>query len=138
MKKGSSILAAVGVAISCASPVFLAVQAEARAPEDCALAWGQAVRSYLTQNRTKGPEDEVFKAACEIEGRGDKAAARIEADLIGTKALAKLDPRGCTRFLEIYVEAQRPNEICQAAVQGRDDEALRKMIAGAVPPPKSR
>lgn len=136
MKKGSSILAAVGMAISCAGPVFLAVSAEARAPEDCALAWGQAVRSYLTQNRTKGPEDEVFKPACEIEARGDKAGARIEAVLIGTKALAKLDPRGCARFLEVYVEASGPNEICQAAVQGQDDEALRKKIASAVPPKK--
>src|SRR5262245_25107151 len=54
----------------------------ARGVEDCQLAWGQAVRSYLTQNRTKGPEDAAFKPACELESKGDKSGARIEAVLI--------------------------------------------------------
>src|SRR5262249_37139860 len=70
---------------------------EAREPEECQLAWGQAVRSYLTQNRTKGPEDAVFAPACELEAKGKKDEARVEAAIIGVKALAKLDPKGCAR-----------------------------------------
>ena len=67
--------------------------AEARGVEDCQLAWGQAVRSYLTQNRTKGPEDVVFRPACTIESQGDKAKARVEAVVIGVQALVKLDAK---------------------------------------------
>jgi hypothetical protein len=107
--------------------------AYARSVEDCALAWGQAVRSYLTQNRTKGPDDETFKAACEMES-SDKSRARVEAVLIGTKALAKLDPRGCAKFLESYVEANGPAKLCDAALKGTDDGTLRKMIGDSLPP----
>lgn len=116
----------------------LASTAFARTVEDCSLAWGQAVRSYLTQNRTKGPEDEVFKPACEIEAQGDKGKARVEAVLIGTKALAALDPRGCAKFLEVYVEASGPEALCAAAGKGKDDAALRKMISEALPPPPAK
>lgn len=111
--------------------------AEARGVEDCQLAWGQAVRSYLTQNRTKGPEDVVFKAACTIEAQGDKAKARVEAVVIGVQALVKLDPKGCQRFLTSYVEAREPEAICTKAQQSPDDaDGLRQMIERSIPAKK--
>jgi hypothetical protein len=110
----------------------LSESAEAREPEECQLAWGQAVRSYLTQNRTKGPEDAVFAPACQIESSGKKDEARVEAAMIGAKALAKLDPRGCQRFMESYMESSKPKDVCDAALQG-DEAALRKIITDSVP-----
>ncbi|MCC7382851.1 MAG: hypothetical protein IT384_13525 [Deltaproteobacteria bacterium] len=107
--------------------------AEARGVEDCMLWWAQAVRSYLTQNRTQGPEDEIFRPACEIEGKGDKAKARIEAVLLGARSLSKLDPRGCERFLEVYVQSKEPQKICAEAAGEAGDAALRKLIASTIP-----
>lgn len=107
--------------------------AEARDPEECQLAWGQAVRSYLTQNRTKGPEDSVFAPACELENKGQKDEARIEAAIIGARALAKLDPRGCARFMENYMSSNRPKDVCDTAA-GDDTSALKKMIMDSIPP----
>jgi hypothetical protein len=107
----------------------------ARDTEDCQTKWGGAVRSYLTQNRTKGPEDSAFKPACEME-KSDKPKARVEAVLIGVKSLAKLDAKGCERFVESYVGASEPAKICQAA--GGDDEALRKLISSSLPPPPQK
>ena len=108
--------------------------AMARDIEDCQLMWGQAVRSYLTQNRTKGPEDEAFKPACELEAKGDKPAARVEAVTIGVKALAALDMRGCARFMETYIGATLPAKICEAA-KGDDAEGLKKLVEGSLPEP---
>src|SRR5579862_6922799 len=79
---------------------MIPAKATAREKGDCILAWGQAVRSYLTQNRTKGPEDETFGPACDLESKGKKDEARVEAVVIGAKALAKLDMKGCQRFME--------------------------------------
>jgi hypothetical protein len=108
--------------------------AEARGVEDCQLAWGQAVRSYLTQNRTKGPEDVVFRPACTIESQGDKAKARVEAVVIGVQALVKLDAKGCARFLESYVEAREPQAICNKAQQTPDDvDGLRRLVETSIP-----
>jgi hypothetical protein len=112
--------------------------AQARDAEDCQLWWGQAVRSYLTQNRTKGPEDEAFKSACDLEKQGDKAGARVEAITVGCKALAGLDMKGCTNFMGKYVGATLPGKICEAA-KGDDVAALRKLVEGSLPPaPKPR
>ena len=108
--------------------------AQARGVEDCQLAWGQAVRSYLTQNRTKGPEDQSFRPACEIEASGDKPKARIEAVLIGARALARLDPKGCKRFMEVYVQSKEPEKVCTEA-GGDDSEGLRRLITDSMPPP---
>jgi hypothetical protein len=107
--------------------------ADARDPEECQLAWGQAVRSYLTQNRTKGPEDVVFAPACEIEARGEKDEARIAAAVIGARALASLDPRGCQRFMESYMSSARPKDVCDAALEP-DEGRLKKLIVDSIPP----
>ncbi|MBI2378304.1 MAG: hypothetical protein HYV07_30170 [Deltaproteobacteria bacterium] len=107
--------------------------ASARGIDDCQLAWGQAVRSYLTQNRTKGPEDATWKAACEKEQSGDKEGARVEAIAIGAEVLSKLDKRGCENFLKAYVEASTPDRICEAAGAGKGDE-VRKLVKDSAPP----
>jgi hypothetical protein len=106
--------------------------AQAREPEECQLAWGQAVRSYLTQNRTKGPEDSVFAPACQLEAEGKKDEARVEAAIIGVKALAQLDPKGCQRFMESYMSSNRPKDVCDTA-RGDDVAALRKLIMSTIP-----
>ncbi|MCK6552161.1 hypothetical protein L6R52_40395 [Myxococcota bacterium] len=111
--------------------------ADARDPEECQLKWGQAVRSYLTQNRTKGPEDKVFAAACTLEGEGKKDEARVEAVLIGARELSKLDARGCVRFMESYVGSSRPKDVCDLAAGG-DEGALRKAITDSMPPRPSK
>jgi hypothetical protein len=112
--------------------LWISASAEAREPEECQLAWGQAVRSYLTQNRTKGPEDAVFAPACQIEAQGKKDEARVEAVVIGARALAKLDPRGCQRFMESYINSSKPKDVCDAALQG-DEAMLRKLINDSMP-----
>lgn len=110
----------------------LSVPAFARQSEDCQLAWGQAVRSYLTQNRNKGPEDQVFAQACDLESKGKNDEARIEAVVIGSRALAKLDPKGCKEFMESYVESAKPKDVCDAAL-GPDTDKLRELIKASTP-----
>ncbi|MFO0728654.1 MAG: hypothetical protein U1E65_33060 [Myxococcota bacterium] len=122
--------------LSAALLVVTARPALARTVDDCALAWGQAARSYLTQNRTKGPEDQVFRSACQLESN-DKDKARVEAILAGTKSLVKVDKAGCRRFLESYVQAQESDKICDAAA-GNDDASTRKLIVDNIPPRKSK
>lgn len=114
------------------SSIVVEQRAEAREPEECQLAWGQAVRSYLTQNRTKGPEDAVFAPACEMEAQGKKDEARIEAAVIGAKALARLDAKGCARFMESYMSSTRGKDVCDQAMQ-EDPAALRKLIVESIP-----
>ena len=119
----------------CLTGVFAVPQlAEARELEECQQWWGQAVRSYLTRNRTKGPEDDVFKSACEFEAKGDKVEARIEAITIGVRDLAALDMKGCKRFMKLYVGATLHDQVCDAAA-GEDFAAVRKLVANSVPPP---
>jgi len=119
----------------CLTGVFAVPQlAEARELEECQQWWGQAVRSYLTRNRTKGPEDDVFKSACEFEAKGDKVEARIEAITIGVRELAALDMKGCKRFMKLYVGATLHDQVCDAAA-GEDFAAVRKLVANSVPPP---
>lgn len=107
---------------------------EAREAEECQQWWGQAVRSYLTRNRTKGPEDDVFKTACGFEAKGDKVEARIEAITVGVRELAALDMKGCKRFMKLYVGATLHDQVCEAAA-GEDFSAVRKMVANSIPPP---
>jgi hypothetical protein len=121
------------VSLSVLAAGLIPMRAEAREPEECQLAWGQAVRSYLTQNRTKGPEDSTFAPACELESQGKKDDARIEAAIIGVKALAKLDPKGCARFMESYMSSSRPKDVCDTAL-GDDTVGLRKLIVDSIPP----
>ena len=116
------------------SALISPTDAQAREVEECQQWWGQAVRSYLTRNRTKGPEDDVFKTACELEAKGDKAEARIEAITIGVRELATLDIKGCKRFMKLYVGSTIPDPVCEAA--GSDDyNGLRKLVATSIPPP---
>ena len=107
-------------------------RAEARDTEDCMQAWGRAVRGYLTQKRTSGPEDEAFKPACALEAKGDKAAARLEAVLIGMKALAALDMKGCGRFMGLYIGATLPEKLCEAT-KTEQDQGLREMVKDSLP-----
>ena len=98
------------------------------------LKWHRAVASYLTQNRTSYGQDEnmgQFESACQIEQRGDKKAARIDAIMVGVRALMKLDPRGCQRFMEFYVGSTDPEAACNAASE--PNEKLRKVIEGSIP-----
>ena len=53
--------------------------------------------------------------------------ARIEAAIIGVKALAALDTKGCQRFMESYMSSSRPKDVCDAA-NGTDEGRLRKLI----------
>ncbi len=129
-----TLLGLAAMATAAVLGTFTASPAEARGVEDCQLAWGQAVRSYLTQNRTKGPEDVVFKPACTIESSGDKSKARVEAVVIGVQELVKLDPKGCARFLQSYVEAREPQVICNKAVSSPEDvEGLRRLVTQSIP-----
>ena len=118
----------------CLTGVFAMPQlAEARELEECQQWWGQAVRSYLTRNRTKGPEDDVFKSACEFEAKGEKGEARVEAITIGVRELAALDMKGCKRFMKLYVGATLHDQVCDAAA-GEDFAAVRKLVANSIPP----
>ncbi len=122
---------------------------EARSAGECQLAWSKAVRSYLTRNRKAGPDGQVpkdmdgaeraaeqwsaaFAPACRIESGGDKGAARVEAAAIGVQILAKLDNRGCARFLEYYMQSTRSADICRAAETG-EQEDLRRQIEETIP-----
>ena len=123
--------------------------AEARSVLECKTKWAQAVRSYLTKNRKAGPDGTVptnldeqelvaqawlntFTPACRIEKKGDKTAARIEAAMIGAQTLAKLDPRGCQRFMQYFMGSRRPKDVCDSASDGRGDQ-LRDQIARSIP-----
>lgn len=129
-----TMLGLAAMATAAVLGTFTASPAQARGVEDCQLAWGQAVRSYLTQNRTKGPEDVIFKPACSIESSGDKPKARVEAVVIGVQALVKLDPKGCARFLQSYVEAREPQAICNKAQNSPDDvDGLRRLVEQSIP-----
>lgn len=124
-------------------------RAEARTTDECLQAWSKAVRSYLTQNRKAAPDGTVpkdmegtelaaqkwlsaFRPACEFEAAGDKPSARIEAAALGVKILARLDLRGCSRFLEYYMQSTRPREICRVA-RSADDDQLRRQIETTIP-----
>jgi hypothetical protein len=124
-------------------------EAVARTPADCKLAWSKAVRSYLTKNRKAAPDGsipedmaameaaaeqwlEAFQPACEIEAAGDKATARVEAAALGVEILARLDQRGCARFLEYFMESTRPQEICRAAPTAPEGQ-LREQIQTTIP-----
>lgn len=126
----------LSVALICSFAVLAAAPAaEARDLEDCMLKWHRAVASYLTQNRTSFGQDEnmgQFEGACQIEQRGDKPGARIEAIMVGVRALMKLDPRACQRFMEFYVGSTDPDAACNAAQESNDK--LRKVIQDSAPP----
>jgi hypothetical protein len=113
------------LALICSFAFLLAEPAaEARDSED----------SYLTQNRTSFGQDEnmgLFEGACQIEQRGDKKAARIEAIMVGVRSLMKLDPRACQRFMEFYVGATDPDAACNGAQESNDK--LRKIVEDSVP-----
>ena len=123
--------------------------AQARSETECMTAWARAVRSYLTQNRKANPDGTLpedldgeeaaaqawmraFSPACTIEQSGETEQARVEAALIGTRILARLDPRGCTTFLGSFMESTRPSDICSAATQDGID--IRTQIARTIPP----
>ena len=131
-----------------------ASSAEARSPAECKMKWAQAVRSYLTQNRKAGPDGrvptnldeqelvaqawlETFSPACRIEADGDKKTARLEAAMIGAVTLAKLDPKGCRRFMQYFMGSERPKDVCDTAQQGGGTE-LRDRIARTLPRRRSR
>ncbi|MEQ9503396.1 MAG: hypothetical protein RIT81_41430 [Deltaproteobacteria bacterium] len=134
--------------------VFTAVlawstHAEARDKNSCQQAWSQAVRSYLTTNRKAAPDGTVpkdldakeladqawlasFSAACDLEANGDKAGARVEAAMIGVQVLARLDARGCERFMQYYMDSTQGRDVCSVGTTASTAE-LRKKIATAIP-----
>jgi hypothetical protein len=124
--------------------VMVSSLADAREKEECQTAWGGAAHSYLTQNRNRGPNGEsnsadvnalweqLFAPACTLESQGKKDDARVEAVMLGAKALAKLDMRGCQRFMEVYVSSSRPKDVCDAALAG-DEANLRKVVTDSMP-----
>lgn len=132
--------------------LFASSPAEARTVDACQEAWSKAVRSYLTKNRKAAPDGTVpkqqdldgmeaaaqqwiaaFRPACQIEADGDKPAARVEAAVIGVKILARLDTRGCSRFLEYYMQSSRSQEICRGAATRPSEITLRNQIGESIP-----
>ncbi|MEL6183995.1 MAG: hypothetical protein AAFU79_05160 [Myxococcota bacterium] len=137
----------IGGALLWSSPA-----AHARTVDACQEAWSKAVRSYLTKNRKAAPDGTVpkqqdldgmeaaaqqwiaaFRPACEIEADGDKPSARVEAAMIGVKILARLDTRGCSRFLEYYMQSSRSQEICRGAATRPSEVTLRDQIGTSIP-----
>ncbi|MBI5495304.1 MAG: hypothetical protein HY904_09755 [Deltaproteobacteria bacterium] len=104
----------------------------ARTIEDCQLAWGQAARSYMT-GKQGGPQDGDFKVACELESKGDKDNARVEAVMVATAGLAKVSAEVCERFLVNYVGIKEAAPVCAAASE--DPTAFKKVVTDALPPP---
>jgi hypothetical protein len=129
--------------------VFLSFSAEsayARDASDCKEAWARAARSYLKQNRTSAPDGkvpanlddtelanqawmEVFAGSCKTEAGGNKAEARLEAAAAAASVLSKLDPRGCTSFMESYMGSDRGKDICDLARKGGGIELTEKIKA---------
>lgn len=130
----------VAFSVVSASSFVLAADKAKRSPEDCAAAWGKAVRSYGKETKTPTPDDKEFAGACDLESTGDKAGARLEAIRVGVVALAKQDGDGCVRFLTSYIGAKDPKAVCDLAT-GEDEAGLKKAITEnlpAAPKPKSK
>ncbi|MBK8014225.1 MAG: hypothetical protein IPK13_23110 [Deltaproteobacteria bacterium] len=123
--------------------------AMARDEKDCQRTWARAVRSYLTQNRKAGPDgkmpadldqaelaaqawEQAFSPACQLEASGKRSEARVEAAMIGAQLLAKLDPRGCARFMDSYMQSSRSKDVCDSA-RSSSTEQVRSMISDSIP-----
>jgi hypothetical protein len=139
----------IAVFAAVASVLFLARPAEARDEAECQMKWSQAVRSYLTTNRKAAPDGTVandldgkeladqawlaaFKPACQLEANGDRSSARIEAATIAVQILAKLDGRGCQRFMQYYMDSARGKDVCSAGTTA-DSASLREQVASSIP-----
>ncbi|GEM_PF-1660828 len=124
--------------------------AEARTADACQTAWAKAVRSYLTQNRKAGPDgtqpktvddeeliaqawEKAFEGACKLEQDGLKPEARVEAATLGVQILAKLDTRGCGRFLQFYMESTKPKDVCDMVSTGAGTAEIRQAIEASIP-----
>lgn len=124
--------------------------AEARTADACRTAWAKAVRSYLTQNRRAGPDGKVpanvdeeelvaqawekaFEPACKLEQDGLKPEARIEAAMLGVQILGKLDPRGCSRFMQYYMGSTKAKDVCDMVPAGSGSAELRGAIERSIP-----
>lgn len=133
------MLASVGLA-----GLLIASVALARSKNDCETAWARSVRSYLTQNRKAAPDGSIpktlddeelaaqawnaaFGPACDLEQQGEKKAARVEAAMIGARILAKLDPRGCVRFMDVYMQSSRAKDICDVAGSAGSADVRRRI-----------
>lgn len=124
---------AMGMALLCSAGFMMgASTAEARSLSDCKMAWSKAVRSYLSQNRSAGPDGTVpasiedkdrvdqawldaFTPACEQEAKRDKRGARLTASATGAQVLQRLDPKACQRFLSYYMRVKDADVVCAAA-----------------------
>lgn len=116
-----------------AAVMILSANAWGRSVEDCQEAWGKAARSYRSNKDIKGPEDESFKSACELSLAGKRDAGRVEAATVAIKALGLEDADGCARFAKGYLQVKKPEEVCAAA--NGDEDALKKLVEEALPPP---
>lgn len=146
MLRFESLLASACLLAALATPGL----AEARTADACQTAWAKAVRSYLTQNRKAGPDgkkpanvdeeeliaqawEQAFAPACQLEQDGLKPEARIEAAMLGVQILAKLDARGCARFMEYYMGSTKAKDVCDMAVAGNGSAELRQSIERSIP-----
>lgn len=137
----------VGLGLGLAGP---SAPAEARTADACQEAWSKAVRSYLTANRKAGPDGKVpadideqelvaqawlaaFRSPCKLEQDGLKAEARLEAAMLGVQILAKLDPKGCGRFMQYYMESTKAKDVCDMSTAGAGTADLRAAIEGSIP-----
>ena len=144
MRRSFAACLVVMVGIGAAGAAF------ARDATDCQESWAKAVRSYLTQNRRAGPDGKVpanvdeeelvaqawqqaFAPACKLEADGSKPEARVEAALLGVQILSKLDPRGCSRFMEYYMGSTRAKDICDMVAGGSGTAEIRASIEGSIP-----
>jgi hypothetical protein len=108
------------------------VPAQARTVEECQLKWGQAARSYVAVVASPpSPDDAAFKPACELEAKGDKDGARLEALTAAAAALFKQDKDACERFIKFFAGVAESENVCLAA---SDTEALKKTLAAALKP----
>ena len=120
--------------------------AEARSVGDCKARWGSAVRSYLTKNQRADPQGkvpanldeaelvaqawiELFGEVCRLETSGKKRKSRLMAATIGTATLARLDPLACQRFLHYFMKAKDPEGVCQAALDGPQEQLGTRVAA---------
>lgn len=118
--------------LAVAAVLFSSTGARARTAEDCQLAWGQAARSYTAGKQ--GPQDGDFKSACEMDQKGEKENARVEAVMVASASLARINAETCERFLKNYVGVGEPGGVCAAATAG-DDAAFRKAVTESLPAP---
>lgn len=141
----------MGLALWLTDFAAIGVAEAARDADECQRTWARAVRSYVARTKGKaGPDgatpqtldDEervaqawnaVFSEACALEAEGDKDASRLAAALSGARALIRVDPPACTKFMRYYMGSSRADDICTMMKSGTGTEGVRKTLASSIP-----